>query len=312
MSPARVSAFVLAGGAGTRLRPLTQHLPKPALPFADHCRVIDFVLANLQHSGVAPVHVLLQYKPEALLQHLARHWPDAKPLMPTLDFRGTADAVAQALQRVGTAQAEVVAVLAADHVYRMDLRPMVDFHRSRQAGVTVAAVAVDVEQARQFGVLAVAPGGRITAFDEKPLTPRPLPDDPRRALASMGNYLFDPAFLAELLAAGSGRPELDFGRDIIPAAVARGRAWAYELGAHVVPGLRASEAPTYWRDVGTLQAYAQAQRDAAGPAPQIVLDNPLWPIPATLAVPAPAAPALAVQAPCTVFSYSPESAHAGP
>ncbi len=311
MSPARVSAFVLAGGAGTRLRPLTQHLPKPALPFAHHCRVIDFVLANLQHSGVAPVHVLLQYKPEALLQHLARHWPEVRPLMPALDFRGTADAVAQALQRVGTAQADVVAVLAADHVYRMDLRPMVDFHRQRQAGVTVAAVAVELEQARQFGVLEVAPGGRITGFAEKPDTPRPLPDDPGRALASMGNYLFEPGFLAELLAAGGGVPTLDFGRDIIPAAVARGRAWAYELRANTVPGLRAGEAPGYWRDVGTLQAYAQAQRDAAGPAPQIVLDNPLWPIPATLAAPAPVPAVRPAQAPSTVFAYSPGSAHAG-
>lgn len=296
MPPPCVSAFVLAGGEGSRLRPFTDRLPKPALPFADHCRIIDFVLANLQHSGITAVHVLLQYQPAALLQHLERHWPGVRVLLPARRFAGTADAVAQALGRVDGASAGRVAVLAADHVYRMDLRQMLAFHAARRAGVTVAAAAVDLAQAGRFGVLDVTPDGHIRAFDEKPAQPRALPQDPSRALVSMGNYLFEPGLLAELLAAGAGTAGLDFGHDVIPAAVALGRAWAYDLRRNEIPGLQPGEEPAYWRDIGTLQAYAQAQRDVAGARPRFVLANPHWPIPATLAADAAADAAATVGA----------------
>ena len=282
MSAPRMIAFVLAGGEGTRLRPLTEALPKPALPFAQHCRIIDFVLANLRHSQVAPVYVLLQYKPLALLAHLQAHWPQVRPLLPAQGFGGTADAVAQALRRVGMARTDTVAVLAADHVYRMDLRQMADFHRQRRAGVTVATSTVDLALAHEFGVLDVDEGGRITGFQEKPARPVAMRDDPRRARVSMGNYLFDPQVLAEALA-GSGHGEaLDFGRDVIPALVRRHQAWAYDFRRNAVPGVRPTEEVAYWRDVGTLAAYREAQNDADGPTPRFVLDNPAWPIGATL------------------------------
>lgn len=306
MTPAQVTAFVLAGGEGQRLRPLTQHLPKPALPFADHCRVIDFTLSNLERSRVRPVYVLLQYKPMALMRHLQRHWPRARPLLPPRCLAGTADAVAQALRSVDIARADVVAVLAADQVYRLDLRQMVEFHLRHGSGVTVAAVAVDVAEASRFGVLGVDGDSRITSFEEKPENPFTLPHDPGHALASMGHYLFQPSLLAELLAAGEGIGTLDFGHDVIPAAVALGRAWAYDFRCNTVPGRLPGEDPAYWCDVGTPAAYAQAQQDARGPSPRIVLDRPGWPIAATLAGEA------ADQAPGTLSSYSQGSALAGP
>lgn len=150
----RIAAFVLAGGEGTRLRPLTEHVPKPALPFAAHCRVIDFVLENLRHSGIGPVDVLLQFKPLPLLQHLAAHWPQVRPLLSARAFDGTADAVAQCLPRVALRRVDIVAVLAADHVYRMDLRQMAAF---------------------QFGILSSDDDGLIEAFAENPARPRPMP-----------------------------------------------------------------------------------------------------------------------------------------
>lgn len=276
-------AFVLAGGEGTRLRPLTDDIPKPALPFADHCRIIDFVLANLRHSGVAPVYVLLQYKPPALLRHLATHWPEVRPLLPARDFLGTADAVAQALRRVDASGADVVAVLAADHVYRMDLRQMAAFHLQHHADVTVAAAVVATSDAGQFGVLDVDADARIVDFQEKPARPAGLKDDPSHALVSMGNYLFEPGRLARALAAAAPGSAFDFGRDVIPALVRGGRAFAYDFRQNAVPGVAATEEPAYWRDVGTLQAYFAAQEDAEGATPRFALDNPAWPISPTLA-----------------------------
>lgn len=283
MSGLRIAAFVLAGGEGARLRPLTAHLPKPALPFAAHCRVIDFVLENLRHSGVAPVYVLLQFKPLPLLQHLAAHWPQVHPLLSAHAFEGTADAVAQCLPRVDLRRVDIVAVLAADHVYRMDLRQMAAFHLAHGAGVTVAATPVPLDQADQFGILSVDDDGLIEAFAEKPACPRPMRADPGLALASMGNYMFAPQVLASAMWAGAGTAGFDFGRHVIPALVHQRRAYAYDFRRNAVPGVRPGEERCYWRDIGTLPAYAQAQHDAAGPAPRFALRNPLWPISATLA-----------------------------
>ncbi|WP_425259362.1 sugar phosphate nucleotidyltransferase [Rubrivivax sp. RP6-9] len=291
----RITAFVLAGGEGARLRPLTQDAPKPGLPFAGHCRIIDFVLANLQHSQVERVFVLLQYKPWVLLRHLHAHWPGVRPLLPADRFAGTADAVAQALGRHATGRSEIVAVLAADHVYRMDLRQMASFHLRRRAGVTVAAAAVDAEAACQFGVLRVDGESRITAFEEKPERPCTIPGSPGRAYVSMGNYLFEPRLLAEVLADLAHVEGLDFGHDVIPEVVRRQRAWAYDFRRNLVPGVRVTEEPGYWRDVGTLQAYRQAEQDAAGTSPRFALDNPCWPVPPTLSTAA--ARAVPVQGP---------------
>lgn len=284
MSGPRIAAFVLAGGEGKRLRPLTEHVPKPGLPFAAHCRVIDFVLENLRHSGISPVYVLLQFKPLLLLRHLAVHWPQVRPLLSTRAFDGTADAVAQCLSRVELRRIDVVAVLAADHVYRMDLRQMAACHVAHRAGVTVAATPVPVAQAGQFGILSTDADGLIEAFVEKPDRPTAMLTDPGLALASMGNYMFEPQVLMDALRAGARTPGLDFGRHVIPALVRQRRAYAYDFRRNAVPGVRPDEERCYWRDIGTLAAYAQAQDDARGHSPRFALRNPMWPVSATLAV----------------------------
>lgn len=295
MSGRRIAAFVLAGGEGTRLRPLTEHVPKPALPFAAHCRVIDFVLENLRHSGIGPVDVLLQFKPLPLLQHLAAHWPQVRPLLSARAFDGTADAVVQCLPRVALRRVDIVAVLAADHVYRMDLRQMAAFHLAHRAGVTVAATPVPLGQADQFGILSSDDDGLIEAFAEKPSRPRPMHSDPGLALASMGNYMFTPQVLATALCAGARTAGLDFGGHVIPALVRQRQAYAYDFRRNAVPGVRPGEERCYWRDIGTLPAYARAQGDVAGPSPRFALRNPLWPISATLGA-GRAAPTLAAAA----------------
>ena len=201
----------LAGGEGTRLYPLTADEAKPALPFASGYRLVDFVLSNLVNSRISTIYVLAQYKPESLIKHVATAWSPwfadgegtIKVLLPRSNtlggqFKGTADAVYQYLDLLQAHSPDVVAVFAADHVYRMDVRQMVASHRERKADVTVAAVAVPLKQASSFGILATAPDGRVREFREKPRHAAPLPSDPTRAYASMGNYLFDPQSLKAL------------------------------------------------------------------------------------------------------------------
>ena len=284
----RVIAFVMAGGEGVRLRPYTAQQPKPALPFAGPYKIIDFVLSNLYNSGVRRIFVLLQYKPEPLIAHLAAHWSGAglapgefiEPVLPGRAqgaFRGTADAVRQNLDLLEGCRADIVAVFAADHVYRMDVRQMIACHQAASADATVAALPVDIEQAREFGVLGTRADGRIVEFQEKPEHPAPMPGDARCALVSMGNYLFRPEVLREALR-GEAVPGNDFGRDVLPRLIARHRVVAYDFRRNIVPGLRSGEECGYWRDVGTLDAYAAAHRDVQGPRPRLALDNPEWPI----------------------------------
>jgi glucose-1-phosphate adenylyltransferase len=289
MAPSpRIVGFVMAGGEGRRLRPLTDNVPKPALPFTEHCRIIDFALSNLHHSGVHPVFVLLQYKPSVLVEHLERHWHDAgfEPVLPDVTFEGTADAVGQNLHRIDGLHADLVAVFAADHVYRMDVRQMAAFHLARDADVTVAALRVPIAQASAFGVLCADRDGRVGGFREKPARPIAVPDDPTSAYASMGNYLFRPSVLRRALQDAVCRGEHDFGRDVLPRLVRQeARVYAYDFRRNRVPGLRPSEEVGYWRDVGTLPAYQAAEGDALGPQPRFAIDNPAWPTaPAAMAV----------------------------
>jgi glucose-1-phosphate adenylyltransferase len=285
MDETPVTAFVLAGGEGRRLRPLTETQPKPALPFADGCRIIDFVLSNLLNSGIRSVFVLLQYKPQVLVDHLAANWRSEdggvsiEPVLPAARaFDGTADAVHQSLDVLNLCEPEAVAVFAADHVYRMDARQMLAFHRASDADATVAALPVPIEDAREFGVMRVDGESRITEFQEKPLHPAPMPDDPDRAFVSMGNYLFRPAVLRQALREASLRGEHDFGRHVLPRLIGTHRVMAYDFKRNVVPGLKPHEQPCYWRDVGTLVSYAAARADVAGTQPLLCLDNPAWPI----------------------------------
>jgi len=287
----KIVALVLAGGEGTRLYPLTAEHAKPALPFANGYRICDFVFSNLVNSGISTIYVLAQYKPESLMKHIQSAWAPwfdqteglIKVLLPranTLEaqFKGTADAVYQYLDIVQAHAPDMVAVFAADHVYRMDVRQMIDFHRTRNAGITVSAVAVPLEAARSFGVLKTAADGRVVDFREKPKQPSAIPGDPRHAYASMGNYLFDPAVLERELLEARDRGEVDFGRDMLPRACKNQRIYAYDFGDNRVPGVQEFEERCYWRDVGTLSALAAAQQDAMGTRPRFNLWNSRWPI----------------------------------
>ena len=281
----RILAFVLAGGEGRRLRPLTADRAKPAVRLVGDYRIIDFALASLVNSLVAPIYVLAQYKPDALLAHLSSawcpHWPVRALLLPPAagGYGGTADAVYRNLELLQRHRPEAVAVFAADHVYRMDVRQMARFHAARDADVTVAAIPVPVEKASSLGVMAVRADDAIDEFEEKPPAPRPLPGDSRLAYASMGNYLFKPRSLKALLEQAIGRGATDFGRHILPALPGSGyRAFAYDFVRNEVPGVREYEELAYWRDVGTPEALAEARRDVGGSRPRLDLRNPAWPI----------------------------------
>ena len=286
-----IVAMVLAGGEGTRLYPLTAEEAKPALPFASGYRLVDFVLSNLVNSRVSTIYVLAQYKPESLIQHVAAAWSPwfadgqgaINVLLPRSNtlggqFKGTAHAVYQYLDLLRAHSPDVVAVFASDHVYRMDVRQMVASHFERDDDVTVAAVGVPLKQASSFGILATAPDGRVREFREKPRHAAPLPSDPARAYASMGNYLFEPQVLESALHEARRAGGTDFGRDILPPLCASHRVYAYDFADNRVPGVQDHEEPAYWRDVGTLAALAAARQDAITNPPRFNLRNWRWPI----------------------------------
>ncbi|MGQ0653451.1 MAG: sugar phosphate nucleotidyltransferase [Betaproteobacteria bacterium] len=287
----KIVAMVLAGGEGARLYPLTAEHAKPALPFANGFRIVDFVLSNLVNSRISTVYLLAQYKPDSLIQHVHAAWSpwlnatqgSIKVLLPrsnTLSgqFKGTADAVYQYLDVVQAHQPDLVAVFAADHVYRMDVRQMASFHAAHDADATVSAVAVPINRASAFGVLAAGPDGRVTEFDEKPKQPPAIPGDPSRAYASMGNYLFRPQVLEKVLEDARRRGDSDFGRDLLPRLCTERKVYAYDFCENHVPGVQEFEERSYWRDVGTLSALAAAQQDAMGQKPRFNLWNNRWPI----------------------------------
>jgi glucose-1-phosphate adenylyltransferase len=287
----KVIALILAGGNGTRLHPLTVEHAKPALPFAIGYRIVDFALSNLVNSQITSIYVLAQYKPPSLIEHIRTAWapwsrgPESRitVVVPQTDaepgmFRGTADAVYQNLHLIDRHKPDLVAVFAADHVYRMDVRQMVSFHQERHADVSVAAVPVPIEQASAFGIMATGPAGELRDFQEKPGQPAPMPADPRRAYASMGNYLFNAPVLVELLEEANRRGDTDFGCHIMPRLACSYRVFAYDFANNKVPGIQPHEERGYWRDIGTIEAYKAAQRDVLGPLPRFSLVNPKWPI----------------------------------
>jgi glucose-1-phosphate adenylyltransferase len=292
MSRDRVLAMILAGGKGERLEPLTRERGKPAVPFGGRYRIVDFVLSNFVNSRILSLYVLVQYKSQSLIEHLRTAWrmtglmadhfiAVVPPQMRIGEvwYRGSADAVLQNLNLIDDFDPDLVAVFGADHVYRMDVNQMVAFHRARDADVTVAARPAPLAEASSFGVLSVGADGRVADFVEKPSVPRAMPGDPRRALVSMGNYLFSRRTLVETLLADARQPtDHDFGKSIIPAVVPAARVFAYDFQANAVPGIKPYEEPGYWRDVGTLDAYWRAHMDLLGETPAFDLDNRRWPI----------------------------------
>jgi glucose-1-phosphate adenylyltransferase len=287
----RVLAIILAGGKGERLYPLTRERGKPAVPYGAKYRIVDFVLSNFMNSGIYALYVLVQYKAQSLIEHLRNAWrlgglPDhfvivVPPQMRWGEtwYQGTADAVYQNINLLRDFHPDIVAIFGADHIYRMDITQMLDFHLDHQADITVAALPVPLEDAPGFGILAVDDRGRITRFDEKPKAPAPMPGDPARAYASMGNYLFNHDLLIEALVEDARRStDHDFGRTIIPELVPHRGVYAYNFLDNAVPGLRSYEEVGYWRDVGTIPAYWHAHMDLLGPEPRLDLDNDRWPI----------------------------------
>jgi glucose-1-phosphate adenylyltransferase len=287
----RVLAIILAGGKGERLYPLTRERGKPAVPFGAKYRIVDFVLSNFMNSGIYALYVLVQYKAQSLIEHLRNAWrlgglPDhfvivVPPQMRWGEtwYQGTADAVYQNINLLRDFHPDIVAIFGADHVYRMDLTQMLDFHQDHRADITVAALPVPLDEASSFGVLAVDETGRITRFDEKPKAPPTMPTDPARAYASMGNYLFNHDVLIEALVEDARRStDHDFGRTILPELVPHRGVYAYNFLDNAIPGLRPYEEIGYWRDVGTISAYWHAHMDLLGPEPRLDLDNDRWPI----------------------------------
>ncbi len=286
-------AFVMAGGRGERLDPLTRFRTKPAVPFGGRYRLIDFVLSNLVNSDITAISVLTQYKAQSVLEHIQYAWSHkvvgrdsyitavpAQMQMGDNWYQGTADAVFQNLNRLHQFAPDVVAVFGADHVYKMNVRQMVDAHRESGATLTVACLRVPRAEATAFGVASVDSARRIRAFVEKPADPPGLPDDPEMAYASMGNYVFDADALVEMLAADAALADSthDFGRDIVPRIVEAGGAFAHDFSENVIPGSDNEVERGYWRDVGTIESYYEANLDLKNVIPQLNLYNRDWPI----------------------------------
>ncbi|HUL11710.1 MAG TPA: glucose-1-phosphate adenylyltransferase [Methylococcaceae bacterium] len=291
MAIPKVLAMVMAGGEGTRLHPLTAERSKPAVPFGERYRVVDFVLSNLVNSEIHSVYLLVQYKSQSLIEHVRRAWSVSHliqghfvTVVPAQMrggpdwFQGTADAVYQNLGLVYHHRPDVVAVFGADHIYRMDINQMVQFHLDHKADVTIAALPMSLNQCPAFGVIIPDPSHRITDFQEKPATPKPLPGDPLHCLASMGNYLFSTEVLIDALEEAHVRREKDFGHDVLPRLIRTHRVYAYDFASNRVPGTKPYEEQFYWRDVGNIEAYYDAHMDMLGLEPRFDTFNPYWPI----------------------------------
>jgi glucose-1-phosphate adenylyltransferase len=286
-----IIALVLAGGEGKRLYPLTRDRSKPAVPFGGVYRLIDFVLSNLVNGGYRKIAVLTQYKSHSLDRHLAITWRMSTMLGNWVTpvpaqmrrgpywFSGSADAIYQNFNILTDEDPDHVLVFGADHIYRMDPRQMVEQHLENGAGVTVAGIRVPLAEATSFGVIEADAAGKIVSFLEKPADPQPTLDDPDQAFVSMGNYVFDAEVLQEIIARDAEEKDSkhDVGGDIIPALVADGSAYVYDFADNEIPGQTERE-QAYWRDVGTLDAYFQANMDTISVDPVFSFYNQRWPI----------------------------------
>ena len=280
-------ALILAGGRGSRLEHLTQWHAKPAVPFGGKFRIIDFALSNCINSDIRRIGVLTQYKAHSLIQHIQKGWGFLRgefgefvELIPAQQriqdswYAGTADAIFQNLDIIRNHNPRYVLVLGGDHVYKMDYGPMIAYHVEKSADLTIGCIEVSVEQAKGFGVMSVTDDGRVVAFKEKPQQPEPMPGNPDMALASMGIYIFNTEFLIEQLIrdADTSSSSHDFGHDIVPLAMERYRAYAYPFRDVQ------KETQAYWRDVGTVDAYWQANLELIGVTPELNLYDERWPI----------------------------------
>ncbi|WP_425147369.1 glucose-1-phosphate adenylyltransferase [Deinococcus sp.] len=297
MKAPRILGMILAGGQGSRLSPLTLRRSKPAVPFGSKYRIIDFAINNFMNSDIFSIYVLTQYKAQSLTEHIQRGWRFGTflsdyfiTLVPAqmyrfeelgpVWYRGTADAVYQNMHLIDNYDADYVAVFSGDHIYKMNVRHMLEQHQETGADITIAAYPMPQTEAHRFGVMQVDKDWRVTEFLEKPANPPGLPGDPTTTLTSMGNYIFSRKALDELLETNMGgdKDGFDFGSDVIPHALANGyKVQAYDFHKNPIPGQE--DVPnTYWKDVGTLDAYYEANMDLVGVTPEFDLYNHEWPL----------------------------------
>lgn len=293
-STLNVLAMVLAGGAGERLRPLTDQRAKPAVPFGGAYRIIDFVITNLYNSGIYKIALLTQYKPSSLHRHVkegyipvfgSRRHSYLETLNPTnTHYQGTADSVYQNLERTRHENFDIIDVFGADHIYRMNVAQMHDFHMDKGADATVSVMPVDIGIARgALGVVITDKEGKIIKFEEKPDNPTPMPGDDSKCLISMGNYSFKPKSLEEAL---RHNPK-DFGKEVFPQMVGEGkRVFAYDFLQNTIEGFKPEEV-VYWRDVGTLKQFYDAHMDLLGENPVLRLQHQKWRMLTNIEVPEP-------------------------
>ncbi len=281
-------AIIMAGGRGERLRDLTAHRCKPATPFGGKFRIIDFVLSNCVNSAIRQISILTQYKAQSLIQHVQHGWsylrgefgefievvPAQQQLGPAW-YRGTADAVHQNIELIAAHRPKHVLVLAGDHIYKMDYGPMIAYHVEKGADITVGVVEVPAAESRNYGVLTATEWNRVTRFAEKPATPDTLPARPGSILASMGIYVFNMRLLESMLAEDAAREtsEHDFGKNILPDAIAAGR----QVFAYPFQDVQ-TRAQSYWRDVGTVDAYYDANLELVHVKPELNIYDEDWPI----------------------------------
>ncbi len=283
-------ALILAGGRGTRLQDLTENSSKPAVPFGGKFRIIDFPLSNCINSGIRRIGVATQYKSHSLIQHIQRGWGflrgefnefveiwPAQQRIAENWYKGTADAVFQNLDIIRNIGADYVLILAGDHIYKMDYGQMLACHVKNQADMTVACINVPIKDAKAFGVIGVDENDRVIDFNEKPEHPNALPNDPNQAFASMGIYIFNAAFLYEQLIRDADNPksEHDFGKNIIPEIIHKYRVFAHRFTDSCVD---TNNGVYYWRDVGTIDAYWEANMELTKVTPELNLYDHQWPI----------------------------------
>ena len=282
----------MAGGEGSRLFPLTKDRAKPAVPFGGKYRLIDFVLSNFINSRIFSLYVLTQFKSQSLTEHLQEGWrfssilPDhfilpvpAQKRTGESWYQGTADAIYQNANLFQGRGYDLIAIFGADHIYRMDIQQMVDFHMENLADVTISAIPVPLDEARSFGVIQVDASDRVVGFQEKPESPQAIPGRSNQAYSSMGNYLFNADFLSQVLDADAANPDSshDFGKDILPAIYKDHAIYAYDFASNKIPGVTEEEIG-YWRDVGTIESYWEANMDLRNIKPVCNLYNRDWPI----------------------------------
>ena len=285
--------MILAGGEGKRLFPLTRDRAKPAVPFGGRYRIIDFVINNFINSGFYKLKILTQYKSDSLNQHIARSWPVSSILGQYIDlvpaqmrtdghwYQGTADAVFQNLTHIYDENPKHVCVFGGDHIYRMDVSQMMRFHKKQNAELTISAIPIPIEEAHEFGIIEVDDEWRLTGFQEKPQTkPKSIPGKPDMCLASMGNYIFETKNLIEEVKNDSTdkNSSHDFGKNIIPKMLEEGkRVYVYDFSQNEYTGMSDSERG-YWRDVGSIDSYWQANMDLLDYEPELNLYSQDWPL----------------------------------